>query len=94
MTIKKEVFITQAKNVIISESVIDNLSAQFKNLTLSLQTKLNHIEQIMKRVMTTTSQHSASLHSYLLYFSQQFYSSRQNYQLNNLSINYACTAQS
>ena len=77
--IKKKVFITQTKTTIIFKSVINELSAQFKNLTLSLQTKLNHVEQIMKRVITTTSQHLTSLHSYSSYFSQQLYSSKQNY---------------
>jgi len=93
-TIKKEVSIIWAKNVIIFESVIDDLSTQFKNLILSLQTKLDHIEQIMKRVMTTILQHSTSFHSYSSYSSQQFYSPRQNYQSNNSSVNHTCTAQS
>ena len=58
------------------KSVIENLVSQFKNLTLSLQTKLNHMKQMLRKMMITISQQYV-MQSYQQYLSQQ--ASSQNY---------------
>ena len=73
------------------KSVIEDLASQFKNLTLSLQTKLNHMKQMLRKVMTTISQQYV-VQSYQQYSSQQ--ASLQNYSSwNYLFTNYSWSAQ-
>ena len=73
------------------KSVIENLVSQFKNLTLLLQTKLNHMKQMLEKVMITISQQHV-VQSYQQYLSQQ--ASSQNYSSQNyLSANYSWSAQ-
>ena len=73
------------------KSVIENLVSQFKNLTLLLQTKLNHMKQMLEKVMITTSQQHV-VQSYQQYLLQQ--ASLQNYSSQNYSLtDYSQSAQ-
>ena len=88
--IVKTILVALCQSIMSVESVIENLSIQFKNLTLLLQIKLNNIKQMLERVIIITSQLCVSQsyqHSLQQALSQNY--SSQNY----LSVNYTWSAQ-